>query len=80
MSLKLKHEVRALERRVAELEKGTNLFIASVSEGLTKRVEAIEQRKKPGPKPKNNRDNGMSPKIPGDAVYGPIEPFSSAKQ
>ena len=83
MSLKLKHEVRALERKVAELEKqlSAEKFIADKTARLfDERLQALEKRKKPGPKPKNNRDSGMSPKIPGDAAYGPIEPFSPTKQ
>jgi hypothetical protein len=62
MSLKLKHEVRALERKVAELGFNIESVNAMIDEHL-KRLETIEQRKKPGPKPKNNRNSGDAPQV-----------------
>lgn len=70
MSMKLKHEIRALERRIISLHE-ILIEAGTVVRELTARIEALEQRKKPGPKPKNQRDSGNSSEVSEDVADRP---------
>ena len=58
MSIATEAKVEALERRVAELEQRfggmTKIEMLSYIAQLELRVERLEQRSKPGPKPKDS--------------------------
>lgn len=56
MSFELIIRVKKLEERIAQLEKNPQTDVSVAIARLEARIARIEQRSKPGPKPKDARD------------------------
>jgi len=83
---KLNAEVKALVRRLEEMKELTQalhtgfVMVSESIEDLNQRLEKLETRKKPGPKPKSLSHRSESPEVSATTGNGTTKPETTAVQ